>query len=1143
VPTSSLSWRTLRLRLADLIFGYDFFISYRWTDGQAYAAALSRALETMGFECFLDREDYVAGDDWKKIGAWTLRRTSYLVLVGSPGALTSKPVLREVRLFAETGRRIFAIDFGGSLDPQLTSSRLFDYLSGDVLKLQDGPEQLAAGTPSPELVRSLRLNFKRVRQQKLRLAIATVAAWLLALSTVIAGFTAWRAVQARDAARRETRRAEAGRLAAESGRVRGDKPGLSLLLATAAVRETRQAGERVTPAAQEALYFALQGVSGEPLDTGGSRVSSVTISPDSRLLAAKDERGAVRLWRLSGGPQPVCGWLSRRPDEAFTSLAFSHDGHWLVLGRASGSLERVRVGEPFACHPPTRLARFRLAIGRIRFSPRGGYFLARLVRQQDLRAPSGWLLWQWSETTPRQLGEWAGERSAPVDAAFDPTDTWLFFPRAEDKLCMVQLAGGSSRGCHRSLDLSAHLVSRLKISPSGRWLAAAGTDLIQLWDLKALADKPCTVDQIRFSNIESLAFSSSEEILYAGLSAAPPALRAWKIGPGSCGRQLAAEEIPGGADHLMPAPGSASAILGATTEGEVFRWDPTASEAGLQRRAGRVAAVRNLLFSRDANRLLAVKENNEIEGWPLEGQGFGLLAWRFRGFEGVVTSAVSSDDGHWLVSTSADGSFRKWDLALTRPDDSELIDLRQGPPLESSVASADGRIYVKGTSSGEVQVWSLTAQDRPRLNRRLRTTKPEVFSVATSSSGRWIASLSYREESVVVDLFDLAGPSSGPIYRFETSESPVIERFDPSDRWFLLSEGPSPRTYLWRLGDGPPRLWPVPADLPASGPAPRFLSAAFHPSGRLLAVLWVKDDGTLDDGVLRDRVQHDGVIELWELPEAPGQPPRRTLSQEVPAPTETRFSRDGRLLVVTQLSATHPRTAQVRVVHSSGSSLQVDRTVHRFPGRFPEYPEALSQWIALRRESENAVQIVEVQGGQVTQRQLPLPESYLLKALSQDGCWALALPFLLDTKDPLLWVRDSNGWRLVGPLGGHTREVSAVAFSPDHRFAATGTEDGRLRLYPLDARAGQPGGFSVAVHGDPGEDGGSIKIEEIFFDRSSRFLFSRDSAHRLRRTDLNLDALLTHALRLAGRKLSLQEWTTFGLSQELAPMLAPAKPK
>jgi hypothetical protein len=91
--------RSVPRRLLGFVFGYDFFISYSWSD-----------------QVFLDRADYALGDDWKKAGAWTLRHTGQLILVGSPAAIRSDPVIHEVKIFSKTRRRIVPIDFAGSLE-------------------------------------------------------------------------------------------------------------------------------------------------------------------------------------------------------------------------------------------------------------------------------------------------------------------------------------------------------------------------------------------------------------------------------------------------------------------------------------------------------------------------------------------------------------------------------------------------------------------------------------------------------------------------------------------------------------------------------------------------------------------------------------------------------------------------------------------------------------------------------------------------------------------------------------------------------------------------------------------------------------------------------------------------------------------
>jgi hypothetical protein len=70
-------WR----RLLGVVFGYDFFISYSWNDGGAYANTLAQRLRAEGFEVFLDRDDYASGDGWKTVGACKIEARTRLFLV------------------------------------------------------------------------------------------------------------------------------------------------------------------------------------------------------------------------------------------------------------------------------------------------------------------------------------------------------------------------------------------------------------------------------------------------------------------------------------------------------------------------------------------------------------------------------------------------------------------------------------------------------------------------------------------------------------------------------------------------------------------------------------------------------------------------------------------------------------------------------------------------------------------------------------------------------------------------------------------------------------------------------------------------------------------------------------------------------
>lgn len=197
--------RPLIRRILDKLFGYDYFISYRWKDGRDYAVSLAKQLEARGYEVFLDSDDYVTGDDWKHIGAWTLKRTGQLILVGTDESLVSPdvetPVEREVRLFSKTNRRINAIAFAprgddGKLDHSRSTiararshSRVVNYLNKEMIIIHEDESCIRSG-PRAETLETISRSFGLLRQDRWRLrwmfGIVSLLCMLLIISTASA---------------------------------------------------------------------------------------------------------------------------------------------------------------------------------------------------------------------------------------------------------------------------------------------------------------------------------------------------------------------------------------------------------------------------------------------------------------------------------------------------------------------------------------------------------------------------------------------------------------------------------------------------------------------------------------------------------------------------------------------------------------------------------------------------------------------------------------------------------------------------------------------------------------------------------------------------------------------------------------------
>src|SRR4029453_13798554 len=129
-------------RLVDIIFGYDFFVSYTWADGSKYAHSLYEKLKAQGFTVFLDEEEYARGDNWTLLGRRALKKTRQLALIVTPRVHKSEPVLKELTAFQSTGRRIIPIQIGDSLDREkYSNSPLLPLIPGELLKINQPLQQ------------------------------------------------------------------------------------------------------------------------------------------------------------------------------------------------------------------------------------------------------------------------------------------------------------------------------------------------------------------------------------------------------------------------------------------------------------------------------------------------------------------------------------------------------------------------------------------------------------------------------------------------------------------------------------------------------------------------------------------------------------------------------------------------------------------------------------------------------------------------------------------------------------------------------------------------------------------------------------------------------------------------------------------
>jgi tetratricopeptide (TPR) repeat protein len=181
-------WQELRAAWQRL-FGYDFFVSYAWLDGRAYAEVLVEQLTARyRYRCFLDDREMGGGDAWRASVRRALGRSSVLVLVATPAALERDNVFLEIQAFSKRGHPIVPIDLANSVERLPRDHRLYPLLEERIRVAEPfGPDGKMAALPSEIVMKFLNSSFRFTRVGRIRTLILGVAiAFFAALAAMLA---------------------------------------------------------------------------------------------------------------------------------------------------------------------------------------------------------------------------------------------------------------------------------------------------------------------------------------------------------------------------------------------------------------------------------------------------------------------------------------------------------------------------------------------------------------------------------------------------------------------------------------------------------------------------------------------------------------------------------------------------------------------------------------------------------------------------------------------------------------------------------------------------------------------------------------------------------------------------------------------
>jgi WD40 repeat protein len=236
-------------------------------------------------------------------------------------------------------------------------------------------------------------------------------------------------------------------------------------------------------------------------------------------------------------------------------------------------------------------------------------------------------------------------------------------------------------------------------------------------------------------------------------------------------------------------------------------------------------------FSPDGTRLASAGEDRTARQWD---PATGALLVTCRGHTSKVLDVAFSPDGMNIVTAGSDGTVRQWDAATGREIEAPYD--RLTGEVAAAVYSPDGQWVASGGTDRTVRVWRAAGREDVAV---LHGHTAAVIRVAFMPDGRRLASACLRGDTAqgwarddTVRVWEVDPRATLPVLRGHTHDVYPVA-FSPDGRW-IASGSYDKSVRLWDAATGEPC-----ATLPHPG---WVLSLAFSPDGQGLVTGSFGDD-------------------------------------------------------------------------------------------------------------------------------------------------------------------------------------------------------------------------------------------------------------------------------------------------------------
>jgi len=453
-------------------------------------------------------------------------------------------------------------------------------------------------------------------------------------------------------------------------------------------------------------------------------------SPDGRLFAWGSESNSVTVWDLVTDQKVYS--LDGHEDLVF-GVAFSHQGDRLVsvswdltakvwdLASGGGELFSVRGHSS--------------AAWAVEFSPDGSL----LAVAGGVADPAVKL---YNARTGSLVHTLAGHATRVGCVAFHPDGRRLASCSIDQTVRIWELDRG-----REVITLRGHtdLITRVLFDQKGWRLASSSDDgKMRVWDGTPPGDapgRPCVTLNGHTRQVFSVAFSDDGRQIAS--ASQDRTVRVWDV---AAAREV--HTLKGHTDTVFAvAVGCNGLIVSGSYDGTKV-WDARKG-ALVQSLGGPEARARGLVLSGDGKHLVtsSITPPYQLCRWDVCQRENGLQLEKqlppLAGHNGPAFGVAFSPDGKSVASAATDGQVILWDVATGQKQDPPTRPRSRIRAWAVAFHPLDGRRLAAGYSEKRVMLW-----DRGDLKNEpvtLTGHTNDVYSVAYSHDGRWLASASWHE--------------------------------------------------------------------------------------------------------------------------------------------------------------------------------------------------------------------------------------------------------------------------------------------------------------------------------------------------------------------------------------------------------------